>query len=175
MAPDGTIDGAGIDVTDGTFRQALRGAAPRENLPQPWGVSATATLYRVEALRECAVGGSMLHPVLFAYYEDVELCVRLLAKGWELYLDPRPLASHRGSSSGDKLGATKLWLQTRNRYIVNRLHPGAGRRVALYCEDVRSVAKRLGRFDLSGAWRVLSGVVAGLMTTITEPADDDSV
>src|SRR3954471_4518100 len=53
-----TIDGAGIDITDGTFRQitAERVLA--------WGVSATATLYRRESL-----GKSIFDETFFAYYE----------------------------------------------------------------------------------------------------------
>src|SRR5689334_23382980 len=37
---DGTIDGAGIDIRDGTYRQILDPSI------EAWGVSATAALYR---------------------------------------------------------------------------------------------------------------------------------
>src|SRR6266852_6190988 len=62
-----TIDGAGIDISDGTFRQvgsgtpiaSLRGLSVQTSDPATpqlgnpvWGVSATATLYRREALGE---------------------------------------------------------------------------------------------------------------------------
>src|SRR4051812_4185750 len=84
-----TIDGAGIDISDGTFRQ-LGSGTPMASLPtieQPgnpatrqlgnaWGVSATATLYRREAL-----GETIFDESLFAYYEDVELCARLHETG----------------------------------------------------------------------------------------------
>src|SRR3954471_16759588 len=83
-----TIDGAGIDISDGTFRQLGSGKKVAELLgcwvaeshtlsnsatqqlsnPHAWGVSATAALYRREAL-----GATMFDETLFAYYEDVEL------------------------------------------------------------------------------------------------------
>ncbi|HEX3583810.1 MAG TPA: glycosyltransferase, partial [Thermoanaerobaculia bacterium] len=43
-----TIDGAGIDVSDGTIRQIGSGFPVGASLPSAWGVSATATLYRRE-------------------------------------------------------------------------------------------------------------------------------
>src|SRR3954449_4428682 len=55
-----TIDGAGIDISDGTFRQITS-----ERIPSAWGVSATAALYRREAL-----GDTIFDETLFAYYED---------------------------------------------------------------------------------------------------------
>src|SRR5688500_11248590 len=48
--PDGAIDGAGIDISDGTFRQIGHGQAVGAPLHVAWGVSATATLYRASAL-----------------------------------------------------------------------------------------------------------------------------
>jgi len=75
--PDGLIDGAGIDISDGTFRQIGHGKPVGAPLAVAWGVSATATLYRRSAL-----GGRMFEERLFTYYEDVELCARLRAAGW---------------------------------------------------------------------------------------------
>src|SRR5262245_8303205 len=54
-----TIDGAGIDIRDGTFRQIV------DNTPA-WGVCATAALYR-----RTAIGERFFDPRFFAYYEDV--------------------------------------------------------------------------------------------------------
>ena len=41
--PDGLIDGAGIDVSDGTFRQIGYGQQVGTDLAVAWGVSATAS------------------------------------------------------------------------------------------------------------------------------------
>src|SRR5437016_12709671 len=65
-ASDGAIDGAGIDVSDGTIRQirdeVVAGSEqragggscplPAARCPLAWGVSATAALYRREAVGE---------------------------------------------------------------------------------------------------------------------------
>ena len=130
--PDGAIDGAGIDVSDGTFRQIGHGARLGEPLAVAWGVSATATLYR-----RAAVGERLFDERFFAYYEDVELCARLRREGWRTAVLPLVKATHRGSQSASVLGRDALRLRTRNRYFVARLHRGAGRIRALLWEDAR--------------------------------------
>jgi GT2 family glycosyltransferase len=129
-----TIDGAGIDISDGTFRQIRswdRGRdarGPRE----AWGVSATAALYRREAL-----GATIFDETLFAYYEDVDLCARLHESGWRTAVLPVIKATHLGSQSAPLLGPDALRLRTRNRYLVARRHRGVGRIGALLFEDIK--------------------------------------
>jgi GT2 family glycosyltransferase len=141
--PDGRIDGAGIDLSDGTIRQRGYGLPLAEipTLPAAWGVSATAALYRVEALRAVAVDGHVLRPEFFAYYEDVELNARLLEAGYRTVVVPRPLATHTGSASASLLGSRAARLRMKNRYRVHRLHPGVGRLGALVWEDVKRVVR----------------------------------
>jgi len=127
-----TIDGAGIDINDGTFRQIV---APDT---KAWGVSATATLYRRELLR--------FDERFFAYYEDVELCARLHENGWQTRVLPVVKATHRGSQSSSHVDAQRL--RTRNRYFVTRLHRGVGRIGALIWEDVKLLLR--GRSSLRG-------------------------
>ena len=91
---DGRIDGAGIDISDGTFRQIGHGSAIGAPLAVAWGVSATATLYR-----RAAIGDHFFDDRLFAYYEDVELCARLRATRWRTAVLPIVAATHRGSTS----------------------------------------------------------------------------
>lgn len=132
-----TIDGAGIDITDGTIRQkaGLQGEA--------WGVSATAALYR-----RSAVGERPFDPRFFAYYEDVELSARLHDGGWRTVVLPVVKATHRGSASASVLGKDALRLRTRNRYLVARMHPGVGRIPALLWEDAKLLVR--GRSSLRG-------------------------
>ncbi len=140
--PDGLIDGAGIDISDGTFRQIGHGRPVGSPLAVAWGVSATATLYR-----RTAVGERPFEERLFAYYEDVELCARLRAGGWRTAVLPVVKATHRGSASAAKLpGAQRL--RTRNRYLVARMYPGVGRLGALLWEDARLALR--GRTSLPG-------------------------
>lgn len=147
--PDGTIDGAGIDISDGTFRQIGHGLAVGAPLHVAWGVSATATLYR-----RAALGGRMFEDRLFAYYEDVELCARLREEGWRTAVLPVVKATHRGSATAHVLpGARRL--RTRNRYLVARMHPGTGRVRSLLWEDAKLLLR--GRSSLRG---ILEGLTA---------------
>jgi GT2 family glycosyltransferase len=164
---ESTIDGAGIDISDGTFRQAGHntGVGSRESgvglnpdRPTPdtrhptpgtaWGVSATAALYRREAL-----GESIFDNALFAYYEDVDLCARLHESGWRTEVLQVIKATHRGSQSAPILGGDALRLRTRNRYLVARRHRGVGRIGALLLEDLKLALR--GRTSLRGMWQGL--------------------
>jgi len=136
-----TIDGAGIDISDGTIRQIV---VPIAN---PWGVSATATLYRRDLLH--------FDERFFAYYEDVELCARLHEAGWQTRVLPVVKATHRGSQSASRVDAKRL--RTRNRYFVARLHRGVGRVPALLWEDGKLLVQ--GRSSLRGIIQGLFGTM----------------
>ena len=137
-----TMDGAGIDISDGTFRQIVD---PSTNA---WGVSATATLFRRELLR--------FDERFFAYYEDVELNARLHEQGWQTRVLPAVKATHRGSQSASRVDAKRL--RARNRYFVARLHRGVGRISALLWEDAKLLVR--GRSSLRG-------IIEGLCTTLS--------
>jgi GT2 family glycosyltransferase len=150
-----TIDGAGIDIGDGTIRQLGSGlplGTPGFDMHPAWGVSATAALYRAGAL-----GDRVFDPRFFAYYEDVELCARLHAQGLRTIVVPVAKATHRGSQSASRLGKRAAYLRTRNRYFVARLHPGVGRISALLWEDVKLLLQ--GRGSLRG---MIAGVCSKL-------------
>lgn len=138
-----TIDGAGIDVSDGTIRQIAHGAPLDAPRAQAWGVSGTATLYR-----RAAVGERPFDPRFFAYYEDVELSARLTEGGWRTVVVNAIKATHRGSQSASILGKDAIRLRTRNRYLVARMHPGVGRIGALLWEDVKLLLR--GKSSLRG-------------------------
>jgi len=152
--PDGRIDGAGIDISNGTFRQIGHGSAVGVPLAMAWGVSATATLYR-----RSAIGDRFFLERLFAYYEDVELNARLRAAGWRIAVLPIVGAMHHGSVTGKRMGRESLRLRTRNRYLVARMHRGVGRLRSLLWEDFRLAAK--GRASLRG-------VIQGVFGTMNE-------
>lgn len=147
-----TLDGAGIDISDGTIRQSGSGVPIGTALPEPWGVSATAALYRVNALQ------TFFDPRFFAYYEDVELCARLHARGYRTVVVPVAKATHRGSQSAARLGRRAAYLRTRNRYFVARLHPGVGRISALLWEDLKLLARGGGS---------LRGMIAGVCSKLS--------
>ncbi len=168
MGEGGMVDGTGIEVVDGRFVQRDHGGSLEDAATTPpWGISATAALFRTAALREAALpGGEVFHPSLFAYYEDVELAARLNDLGWKNGYVGEPLAHHKASRSAGALGSRGEKLRIRNRYWVSRLHPGVGSRSALVAEDVR----RMAGLALSGRWmsaiRVPSAVLTGLFGTI---------
>jgi len=143
-----TIDGAGIDISDGTFRQiswddSAKHGGRDARAPRAWGVSATAALFRREAL-----GDTIFDDTLFAYYEDVDLNARLHGNSWRTEVLPVIKATHRGSQSASVLGGDALRLRTRNRYLVARKHRGVGRIGALLLEDLKLALR--GRTSIRG-------------------------
>lgn len=159
-----TVDGAGISIDQGVFRQIGHGQriGGLRQVTQPWGISGTAALFRTNALKEVAINGSILRPDLFVYYEDVELCARLREKGWKFKLVPEPLTMHRGSSSAARLGRAGFRMRIRNRYVVARAHPGVGQVSALLGEDIMSAARECLKGQFRFAATRMSGVIDGL-------------
>jgi GT2 family glycosyltransferase len=155
---ESTIDGAGIDISDGTYRQRLHGCsvagllsnrAPQQPSPPP-AVSATAALYR-----RAAIGDRFFDERFFAYYEDVDLCARLHEEGWSTRVLSVVKATHRGSASASILGKDALRLRTRNRYWVARRHRGVGRIGALLWEDVKLFIRKPAIARIRGVWEGL--------------------
>jgi GT2 family glycosyltransferase len=99
-APD-LIDSAGFEL-DVTLRSWDLGwnepLEPVSRLPEPVGPCGGAAAYRLAAFREA--GG--FDEALFAYWEDVDLALRLRAAGWECVRAPEAVALHE---HGATLGA----------------------------------------------------------------------
>jgi GT2 family glycosyltransferase len=159
-----TIDGAGISIENGVFRQVAHGekVGRIRQIQQPWGVSATAVLFRTHALQEVKVSGAILRSDFFAYYEDVELCARLRNKGWKFKLVAEPLAMHRGSASAARLGWDGFRMRVRNRYKVAKLHKGVGNVSALLNEDFSLAVKELLGGKFRQASTRIGSVISGL-------------
>ncbi len=86
-----------------------------------YGVSATAAIYRPDALAEVSGAGDALRPFeerLDSYYEDVELADRLHAAGYGALLVPAARAEHAGALSSRSPRAARR--RTRRVY-ANRL------------------------------------------------------
>jgi GT2 family glycosyltransferase len=80
------------------------------------GVSATATLYRREALAAVAPSGEVFARSFFAYYEDVDLSLRLTRAGFRFACDPAALAWHEGSRTGRRMPFRRALWTCRNRW-----------------------------------------------------------
>lgn len=155
------IDGAGITIADGTFRQRGHSLPIGTLLADPiWGVSATAALFRRAALESASRGEAFLDERFFAYYEDVELAARLAAAGWRARVVEEPLAFHHGSMSESRIDALRL--RTRNRYLVRRLHPEVGSFGALLQEDALEILRSAARGRIARVARIKLGVFEGL-------------
>jgi GT2 family glycosyltransferase len=83
-----------------------------------FGVSATAAVFRREALQTVAAGGEVFDPRLGSYYEDVDLAGRLRAAGWRALLVPAARALHAGSATGRTLSRERWRLIYGNRYLA---------------------------------------------------------
>ena len=158
-----TIDGAGITIDNGVFRQAGQGVklANMRQMPQPWGISATAALFRTNALKESAIKGAVLAPDFFIYSEDAELSARLRSRGWKFKLVPEALTMHRGSSTANRLGRAGFRMRVRNRYWVARKYKGSGKVSALISEDFSLAAQNLLNGHFQYAWHRLRGIMEG--------------
>lgn len=90
-------------------------AAPRE----VFGVSATAAIYRREALAAAALrGGAVFDPALGSWYEDADLANRLRAAGWRALSVPAARALHAGTTTGERSGWRRWAMLSGNRHLV---------------------------------------------------------
>ena len=102
--PDGRVQSAGVDVgAGGVAADAFRGVQPDDPRCLGWprvrrevsALTAACLLMRREAFDE--VGG--FDEDLPLDYQDVDLCLRLTARGWSLVVDPAAVLVHEESVS----------------------------------------------------------------------------
>jgi GT2 family glycosyltransferase len=102
--PDrGLIDGTGIGWNHRWQPVQLDHGQRTPSSTEPhevFGASATAVLYRTEAIRKAAVAtGQVFDPALHTYYDDVDLAARLRAAGFRCVSVPAARAFHAGGAS----------------------------------------------------------------------------
>lgn len=169
VRPDGCVDGAGIDLSDGTIRQLGYGERIDEvEADRAFAASATAVVYRREAVDEVA-GHEWFLESLVSYYEDVELGVRLDRADWKHRTLPEPLATHLGSASaGEVPMSRRSRMKTRNRHLIARSYPEAISRQALLVEDLAEVARAVRRGRLVQALSIVAGTIVGTFAPLPE-------
>jgi N-acetylglucosaminyl-diphospho-decaprenol L-rhamnosyltransferase len=129
-APD-RVDSAGIEV-DPTLRSFdylwNRPTGELAAARDPLGPCGGAAAYRLSAFREA--GG--FDEAFFAYWEDVELALRLRLAGWECRLAPGARAVHRhGATLGASSPAARRLEAFGRAYVLAKYRVHRGPRVAL--------------------------------------------
>ena len=116
----GRVDTAGLSWNRRGEAIPVLGGIPRDEAPtdvfEVSGVSATATLYRRAALQSVAPHGEVFDRSFFAYYEDVDLSLRLARAGWQFACDPAAVCRHEGSRTGRRTPARRALWTARNRW-----------------------------------------------------------
>ena len=116
----GRIDSAGLTWNPRGEAVPLLGSERTASAPadvfEVAGVSATAVLYRRAALEKVAPLGEVFEREFFAYYEDVDLSLRLLRAGWRFACDPSAVARHEGSRTGSRTPWKRARWIARNRW-----------------------------------------------------------
>jgi GT2 family glycosyltransferase len=114
------VDTAGLEWNGrGEAVPVLAGADPAVTplaVFEVTGVSATAALYRRDALTQVAPHGGVFDDRFFAYYEDVDLSLRLARAGWRFACDPQAVARHEGSRTGRRAPFRRAVWTARNRW-----------------------------------------------------------
>ena len=121
LSEDGRrVDTAGLDWNHRGEAVPMLAGRPPEEAPssvfEVSGVSATATLYRRAALEGVSRHGEVFERSFFAYYEDVDLSLRLARAGWRFACDPRAVARHEGSRTGRRTPVRRALWTARNRW-----------------------------------------------------------
>jgi len=77
------------------------------------GASSATVLYRRRAI--CQIG--MFDPDFFAYFEDVDVALRLRSAGWKCMFVPTAVVYHLGAATGKAQSPFKVYLCQRNSYF----------------------------------------------------------
>jgi GT2 family glycosyltransferase len=112
-----------------------------------------------------AVGG--FDERFFMYYEDVDLCLRARAAGFQVALAPKALVWHLGSRSTSAKPGMKLFYEGRSRQLFYAKHLRGSALRRYYGSEFRYIIsltlQRLRAGNPHGALAYLRGCLAGLV------------
>jgi GT2 family glycosyltransferase len=113
--------------------------------------AAAAMMIRRDAYESVGGFDETFHP---AWYEDVDFCVRLKERGWEIYFVPKAKFIHEGGYSAGALGSERF----ANAYYGNQMryaqkHFGAAGRTAVRASIAAGmIGRMLARPKQAGAY-----------------------
>lgn len=164
MTSDGRIDGCGIAWNSRWQPVQIdhdRLQPSSTGLSEVFGASATAALFRHEALIEVSSSPDQIFdPNLHTYYDDVDLAARLRAGGYTSLLDPSTQALHAGGASSEAALRWRYRQLYGNRLLVLARLLGREYWVRLpriLSSDMRDLGRALGQGDAA----LISGIVKG--------------
>jgi len=120
-------------------------------------ITGAAMLLRTAALRETGV----FDPRFFLYWEDADLCLRLLQQGWKLTVAADAVVYHRLSGTTVAASAGKDALINASAVRFFRKHAPLGGSPAITIGTIARIARRLLRGDLEAARAVWRGARKG--------------
>jgi GT2 family glycosyltransferase len=152
--------------------------SPAGAVREIFGVSATAALYRRDALESVALrGGDVFDSLFDSYYEDVDLAVRLRSHERISMLAPAARARHAGSATLARQPARRARLVYGNRLLTLRRALGRGfwrELLLLWASDFRDTLRAAGRgelptaFGMAGGW-LRAAARAGRLSPLARP------
>ena len=147
LFPDGTVqDAGGTIAADGMPVAEGRGASRSDDLARhPRRIdyaSACAVLVRREAWDAAGGMDEAFYP---AYFEDVDLCLRLRQLGWETWLEPSAVVHHDESASTDLALKSLAWDWNKERFLA-RWGPGGEPPAAPFVVDDTDLLETEVRF-----------------------------
>jgi GT2 family glycosyltransferase len=153
----------GLSTTVGYGKTRAELVVP-ENGRLDWATGC-CVLLSSKALQE--VGG--LSDIFFAYFEDVDLSLRLRQKGWEISLVPESVIYHavagssKTKSAEGTLSPTVIYLTARNQLFQIKLHvQGFLRKITAFAYHFAKFSAWLGYFCLRGRFQKAKALLRGL-------------
>jgi GT2 family glycosyltransferase len=116
----GVLDATGIylrpDLSAHQLGSGIADSPERFPAAEILGACAGAALYRRAALETAAPDGRYFDPGFFAYFEDVDLALRLRLLGWRSEYVPEAVVRHIGSATAQRESPFKYYWLARNRW-----------------------------------------------------------
>jgi GT2 family glycosyltransferase len=129
-----------------------------------------ALLVRATVLRQIG----LLDPRFFAFFEEIDLCLRAAAAGWRIGSVPTVAVAHAGGASTRRRPAFRAFHLGRSRMLFLRKYWPRFDHPLVYRREVRNLAGATAKAFWAGQFRtaggLLSGTVAGLLRQPPSPA-----